>query len=140
MSSLGYVYGQYGVDPNGKKAASDLQAAITRAQYEDYQTRFLPYLNQLVGKTNATGTAESLAQAQTTLNESNQRANQMAFGLDARNMSRYGVQSNNAANDKRMMALGLAANNANTATQTMQNIVDRNQAVLSGGNLNPMGG
>lgn len=140
MSNLTGLYSQYGVDPNGKKSASELSAAITRAQYEDYQTRFLPYLNQMIGKVNATGTAEAMRGAQNYLQQNEQAANNMAFGLNARNLQRYSVLATNPANNSRLAALDMAANNANTATQTYQNIIDRNQAVLSGGNLNPIGG
>ena len=94
----------------------------------------------MIGKVNATGTAEAMRGAQNYLQQNEQAANNMAFGLNARNLQRYGVRATNPANNSRLAALDMAANNANTATQTYQNIIDRNQAVLSGGNLNPMGG
>jgi hypothetical protein len=139
MSDLSGMYSQYGVDPNSSKKASELSAAITRQQFNDYQTRFSPYLTQL----NSSVSDEAIKQRQTDMmgliNQQAAMQPQLTMQASQRNLSRYG-----AAQDPRAQGFGLrmaqldsAANASKQINQMNSDIEDTSMALLSGQKLTP---
>lgn len=139
MSYLSGMYTQYGVNPGSDKKASELSAAITRQQFNDYQARFSPYLKQL----NSAVSDSAIKQRQTEMmGLINQQANaqpQLTQAMSQRNLSRYG-----AAQDPRAQGFGLrmaqldsAANAAKQINQMNSDIKDTSMALLSGQKMTP---
>jgi hypothetical protein len=135
------IYSDYGVSSSSKKRANQLQAAITRAQYDDYQTRFVPYLNKLTAQVSD----EQVAADKSRWNNEfmNQAKNNPGLAMESsnRNLSRYGVSQDNRANKAGM---GLAkANSTSSAIANMnatnQAIDDRVTQLLSGQQLKAKG-
>ena len=76
-----------------KKGASNLSAAVTRAQYQDYLNRFAPVENYLVGQVDGRNTRDlglDVARA----NQSVMNAGTNMQGQQERAMGRFGLQYN----------------------------------------------
>lgn len=109
------IYKRYGVNPGGRERGSELSAAITRSQYENYRSRFQPLEDQLIEMYQNGPTEEDYQQGvessfarQDLTNEVNQRR----YGLQAR-------PDQQAAMDKRSeFAKGAAAIDAKNRFQT----------------------
>lgn len=86
------------IDPSNylmdkKEGASNLSAAVTRAQYQDYLNRFAPVENYLVGQVDGRNTKDlgfDVARA----NQSVMNAGTNMQGQQQRSMGRYGLQYN----------------------------------------------
>lgn len=109
-------------------SASSMSAQLTRAQWQDWITRFAPYETRL----------KELAMGQTDNQEAEQRAGQAvstAFntsqGSYARNRARYGLSAMPGMTDQ--MALSKTATQAAAINQTRQATRDRDMALLTGG-------
>jgi len=139
MSDLSGMYTQFGVDPNGKKKASELSAAITRQQFNDYQTRFSPYLKQLNNAVSDSAIQQRQSDMMGLINQQANAQPQLTQAMSQRNLSRYG-----AAQDPRAQGFGLrmaqldsAANAAKQINQMNSDIKDTSMALLSGQKLTP---
>jgi hypothetical protein len=133
------MYIRYGVDPNGDKKASELSAAITRQQFNDYQKRFSPYLTQL----NSAVSDSAIQQRQTEMTGLiNQQAGlqpQLSQASAQRNLSRYGAAQDQRAQGYglRMAQLDASANAAKQINQMNSDIKDTSMALMSGQKLTP---
>ena len=139
MSDLTGLYSQYGVDPNGDKRAQELSAAITRQQFNDYQTRFMPYLQQLNNMVSPSAVKEQQAEWTNNVMQQYKTAPQQGFGLTQRNLSRYG-----AAQDPRVASSGMRTSQIDAAANAVaqinsgnQQIKDRGMVLLSGQKMTP---
>lgn len=138
-SNLSAMYTQYGVDPNGDKRAQELSAAITRQQFNDYQTRFMPYLQQLNNMVSPSAVKEQQAEWTNNVMQQYKTAPQQGFGLTQRNLSRYG-----AAQDPRVASSGMRTSQIDAAANAVaqinsgnQQIKDRGMVLLSGQKMTP---
>lgn len=133
------IFAKNGVNRGSDHAASELSAAITRQQFNDYQTRFMPYLQKLNGMV----TPEAVKQQQTewtnTMLGQQQSQVQQGFGLTQRNLSRYG-----AAQDPRVASSGMRTSQIDAAANAVaqinsgnQQIKDRGMVLLSGQKMTP---
>lgn len=138
-TSLAGMYTQYGVNPNGSKRAQELSAAITRQQFNDYQTRFMPYLQQLNSMVSPAAVKEQQAEWTNNVMQQYQTAPQQGFGLTQRNLARYG-----AAQDPRVASSGMITSQIDAAANAVaqinsgnQQIKDRGMVLLSGQKMTP---
>lgn len=138
-TSLAGMYKQYGVDPNGSKRAQELSAAITRQQFNDYQTRFMPYLQQLNSMVSPAAVKEQQTEWTNNVMQQYQTAPQQGFGLTQRNLARYG-----AAQDPRVASSGMITSQIDAAANAVaqinsgnQQIKDRGMVLLSGQKMTP---
>lgn len=131
------IYSDYGVNPGSSKKASQLSAAITRQQYDDYQARFSPYLNKLTEKVSP----EQIAADKSNWNKEfvSQAANapEKAAGMTGRNMSRFGVASDSRANDSasKIAGIGAGSNAVSNMNNMNQSVDDRVMSLLGGQKL-----
>lgn len=131
------IYSDFGVSDGSSKKANELQAAITRQQYDDYQTRFVPYLNQLTAEVSPNQIAADKNEWNNTfMNQANEQG-LLSSAMTNRNMSRFGAEYNprlKKENDVAAKAYssGSAVSNMNNMNQSID---DRVVALLSGQNL-----
>ena len=137
--ALSNMYTQYGVDPNGDKRAQELSAAITRQQFNDYQARFMPYLQQLNNMVSPAAVKEQQSEWTNNVMQQYQTAPQQGFGLTQRNLARYG-----AAQDPRVASSGMRTSQIDAAANAVaqinsgnQQIKDRGMVLLSGQKMTP---
>lgn len=116
----------------GDEAASENQAALARAEYDDYKRRFVPIENELIGQLgNRSVYAENV-------NRATEAAGQ-AYGTSAdeyrRGLSRYGVTASDeqVADQQRQMGLSSAASQSEAANRTRLQTKNRNMQLLGGG-------
>lgn len=131
------IYSDYGVSSSSKTAANQLTAAITRQQYDDYQTRFAPYLNTLTDQVSDSQIAADKSKWNNEFLGQAQNNGLMAQGMTNRNLSRFGVsQDSRTQNSSKRLADIQATGNANSNMNTMsQSIDDRVMSLLSGQTL-----
>ena len=138
-ATLSGMYSQYGVDPNSDKRASQLSAAITRQQFNDYQARFAPYLSQLNNAVSDSAIKQRQTEMTGLINQQAAMQPQLSQAMSQRNLSRYG-----AAQDPRAQGYGLrtaqldsAANAVKQVNQMNSDIKDTGMALLSGQKMTP---
>ena len=131
------IYAQYGVNGNGRYRANDLSAAITRAQYKDYEERFKPYLQRLNSMVDPANVAAEKNKWTTRIADQAAGLPGMAQAQAGRNLSRFGTQADNRAKGYglRMGELTAASNQVGQTNQVRQDIDDRAMVLLSGQNL-----
>jgi hypothetical protein len=138
-SNLSGMYSQYGVDQNSKKKASELSAAITRQQFNDYQARFSPYLSQLNNAVSDSAIAQRQTEMTGLINQQAGLQPQSSQAMTQRNLSRYGAAQDPRAQGYglRMAQLDSAANAAKQINQMNSDIKDTSMALMSGQKLTP---
>lgn len=124
------------INPNdafsGDQGASDLQGRLSRAQWEDWKTRFRPYvtrLSDMATDNNAPGlAAEQAGQAMNgAFTASTQGLDMQRAGMGVSNTPRQ-----QAAQDRRM-ALAEGAATVDARNEARLSARDRQQQVLAGG-------
>ena len=85
------IFGKHGVGHNSDHRAAELTAAITRQQFDDYQKRFVPYLQKLNNMVSPAAVKEQQSEWTNNVMQQYQTAPQQGFGLTQRNLSRYGA-------------------------------------------------
>jgi len=120
------------VDPNSGTAASRL-GALTKAEWSDYQTRYIPIENQLMQQTtynnpNLAGQEINKAETDTSHTYDN-IANSSAIQL-----GRYGMSMNSdqQASSDRLNALGKSGAVVDAANNIRLKLTERNQQITSG--------
>lgn len=131
------IYSQYGINPYSDTRGSDLSAAITRAQYDDYQTRFLPWLDNLTDTVSDSSVAETKQYWQDKMLGQADSNAQNTAAATSRNQSRFGLaiddrtqKSNNSLNDAAFKASAVKGIN-----EMNQAVDDRVLTLLSGQKL-----
>ena len=120
------------VDPNNGTAASRL-GSITKAQWADYQTRFVPIENQLMNMTtynNKDLAGQEIGQARTDTSKSYDNI----AGSQAIQLGRYGMGMNadQQQSSDRLNALGKSGAVVDAANNIRLKLVERNQQIASG--------
>jgi len=120
-------------NPGSKTYASDTWADITRAQWQDYQARFVPYENELIGQL----TYDNPAIVQNEINKGTQTASSAydtANRMNQQNVGLYGAaltqgyqQQQNRTNQTQRSAA--VVNEANRIRQELQ---DQNRQIALG--------
>ncbi|CAN8139582.1 hypothetical protein THIOSC15_1660002 [uncultured Thiomicrorhabdus sp.] len=137
------IYSQFDdVNPNAKDRSNQLQAAITREQYDDYNDRFSQYLTTLTDQVSNEQVAadkskwNSIFQGQA--NTQADKANEMTN----LNLSRFGLTQNarESESNKRLAGLTASSNAVGNMNNMNQSIDDRVTALLSGQNLSDQRG
>jgi hypothetical protein len=131
------IYAEYGINPNAKDKANQLTAAITRKQYDDYRTRFRPYLEKLRDQVSPENVAQQKAQWGSQIAQQAASAPTQALGITSRNQSRYGTSMDGRSQGygMRMSELQAASNQVGQTNQTNQALDDRAAVLLSGSRL-----
>lgn len=116
------------------ETADQIQARITREQYDDYKNRFAPWVKKLNDQVSDKSIAESKLQWNKDINSSTNQA--LKNGLIASNLntSRFGVnEGGRAKSANNTLGLLSAAKNRTARTNaTNQDIDDRRMSLLSG--------
>lgn len=133
------IFAKNGVNRGSDHAASELSAAITRQQFNDYQARFMPYLQQLNNMVSPSAVKEQQVEWTNNVMQQYKTAPQQGFGLTQRNLSRYG-----AAQDPRVASSGMRTSQIDAAANAVaqinsgnQQIKDRGMVLLSGQKMTP---
>jgi hypothetical protein len=123
------------INPNdafsGSQGASNLNGVLTKAQWNDWITRFKPYVEKQAAIANDEGFAASQGQAAAT-------AVNTSYANTANNlqMSRAGMGLNLTANQKaaedRKMALGQAADSTNSYNSAQISARDLQDQIIAG--------
>lgn len=115
-----------------KGSARETQAYLSRQQWEDYKTRFVPLENELLAA------YDNPAQRQEGVNKAVSLANtayDTSQGIMGRNMARYGInmtpQQQASVQSSSNLSRSLAGVDAANRTKTMFN--ERNDQLLTGG-------
>lgn len=122
------------VDPGSKHYASEMAAAVQRAEWEDYKRRFRPVENELMGSIgNPQVLNDALARGQQAVSTSFDTS----AGVMQRGLSRLGVAMNPAeqAASDRSLSLEQARTGAAVDNMTRRNVKDRDLAIMGGGGL-----
>lgn len=137
MSSTGYVYSQYGVDSSSKGRANELQAAITREMWDDYQTTFEPYLSKMTDAASFSGQKKMTDELVTGIKNNYQGLAQRSDARSDRMMGRYGLKETGreSASSSRMSALNAAAGLNRDTTNARIDASNRVESLLTGGAL-----
>ncbi|WP_204352842.1 hypothetical protein [Salinicola peritrichatus] len=124
------------VDPEqafrGDQGASTLLGQLSRAQWEDWKTRYSPYIQTLADAAqNPTAAADAAAMASNSMTTAFDNS-QQGLAMQRQGM---GVQQTAAqqAADTRRQALNKAASSVSAGNQARISAVDRQQAILGGG-------
>lgn len=140
-NSLGYIYGQYGVNPSSKDRGNELQAAITREMWDDYQTTYMPYLDKLTYAGSTAGQAEMTNQMLGTIDNRYKGMAERTATRNNRNLGRFGIANDSrqsASNQRRNQltaALGLSQDKYNARLDA----TNRVEGLLTGGALSKEG-
>lgn len=140
QSASNDLYAQYGVDPNSKNKADDLQAAITRAQYDDFNGRYSGWMKNLQGQVSTATINADKARWGADIAQSSDQAYKNGLIGSQLNQERFGVKEAARARDTNQ-SLGLfnqAKNRLSQTNEMTQNIDDRRIALLNG--QRPKGG
>ena len=120
------------VDPDSGKAAGRL-GAVTKAQWLDYQTRFVPIENQLMQQTtydNPSLAGQEIGKAET---DTSGTYDNIA-GSQAIQLGRYGMNlsPDQQASSDRLNSLGRTGAVVDAANNIRLKLVERNQTIASG--------
>lgn len=131
------IYSDYGVSDSSSKKANQLQAAITRAQYDDYQKRFAPYLDTLTSQVSDSQIAADKSKWNNTFLNQAQSNGLTAQAMTSRDLGRYGVSNDNRTKDtsKRLADINATSNAVSNMNTMNQSIDDRVMSLLSGQKL-----
>lgn len=130
------ILGRRGGDGPGGPSAADTYAALTREQWRNYVSTFVPIENQLIEyATDRERPAQEMAQA----SELVQDAYQAQEGVQARRMRGLGLSLTGEEQAAQQRALGLSRSLADVGAQNMARdlTVQRQQSLL--GNPAPQG-
>lgn len=127
------------VSEGDKNFASKTMANVSRAEYEDYLTRFAPYEQKLIAQIdNGAAVDTMIGQANTAVDQG------MAQGLAdiQRTQAKYGTTSDATQQQagQRSMALSGAATKAGLANTVRTHARDRDMQIMSGTNVGAMKG
>lgn len=128
----GAMYVNPGKADWGRTSATELLGDLTRYQWEDWKTRFAPYITQLADIATDTQRPEASAQrAMETVGTSFEGARK---GLELQE-SRQGIALTDQQRQSRERMLGLAeaGAKANAANTTRNAVRDQQQQILAGG-------
>lgn len=156
MNSTGYPYGPRGmpgggqqtptvdqqafdygnIDPSqafqGKQGASDLMGQLTRAQWQDWKTRFSPYVDELIGEATDPEAGQNAA---TEAREAVGSAFDASRGLRDSNQASFGIQltpEQRKAQD-RIHNVTQAAAEVSAGNEARVSAQDRQKAIMAGG-------
>lgn len=136
VPSVSGSYG-YGVDEGanyGKHFAADTYASITRAQWNDYTSRFLPVQRQLI---DAVSSPELLNEQLSRIGTNYGSAAGQSQAVQAFRNQRYGVGGSQSGavgqSATTNAAMTQALSQASAMNATRQDSNDRSQALISGG-------
>ncbi len=120
------------VDP-GYGSAADRVGAVTKSQWTDYQTRFIPLENQLMNMTTYNNPAlagQEIGKAET---DTGKTYDNIA-GSSAIQLGRYGMSmsADQQASSDRLNALGKSGAVVDAANNIRLKLVERNQMIASG--------
>lgn len=120
---------------NSKHQAAHNQAAVARADYEDYKRRFMPIENELIGML---GNRAVYGQNVDRAVDATQQAFDTTAGEYQRGLWRYGIRPSQQqqADQDRKMGLASTAAQAEAANRVRMQTKDRNMRIM-GGNLAP---
>jgi len=133
----GDIYSQFGINSGASDKGNQLQAAVTRSQYDDYQRRFSPWLGTLTSMTSdAYVNGEKQRWAGDISKSATLSANNAATA-SSRGLSQFGAAQDGRANAQNQ-SLGLLGAGSNTVANTNnmnQSIDDRLLTLMSGQSL-----
>lgn len=110
--------------------ASDLSAKVTRAQWEDYKTRFQPVIDELTGYVDGTARKDALRNAQGLSMQAIDQGFEAAYGTADRVRSRYGLANQGLQTNS--TALEKAKQKVNAMNQLTRESQDRALYLASG--------
>jgi hypothetical protein len=112
--------------------AKRMRSWLTREQYDDYKTRFMPHEEQLL---DAVTGEQLLNERLTAIRNSAARTGGVSAGNASRTMGRYGVRQTQREREQSTTRDNLrqAATLASAENQTRQHIEDRDLSIISGG-------
>lgn len=119
----------WGIDTSSKHAAADTFAAMTRAQWSNYVSNFVPIENQLISfATDEQKPVEAMNQAGADIDT--QYA--ASAGIQARRNAGYGIQptADEAASNARATNLSAGLAKVNAMNNARQDTVDLQRSIL----------
>ena len=131
------IYSDYGISSSSNTKASDLQAAITRQQYDDYQARFSPWLDTLTSEVSDANIAQSKRDWSNEITQDSQNAMNRGLAASGRNMSRFGIAESARTKqaNKSLAEFSAGQNTVGNINNMNQSIDDRVMTLMSGQNL-----
>ena len=127
----------YGVNTSSKTYAGDTYAALTRDQWANYVSTFVPIENQLIKyATDPAVATTAMAQASTNVNDSF-NAQQ---GATARHLAGLGVTLTPEQQQAQQKSYGLSKSLADVGAQNMAGLITRNRQSSILGNPAPIAG
>ena len=113
--------------------AADLQAQVTRAQWEDYKLRYAPIVENLVDSVVGPNAAQTQQQVVNNASGFVDTAFSNSRGTAERMASAYGLSMPQRSD--RSSALEKAKEKVNAINQTRRSITDRNMSIATGLNF-----
>lgn len=128
------LYSKYGVDPNSKTKAADLQTAISREQYDDHKSRFGEWFATLKNQVSDGQISADKRRWSADIARSSDQAYQNGLIGAQLNKQRFGVNDSarSSAANQSLGLLGQAKNRLSQTNKMTQDINDRKMALLNG--------
>ena len=120
------------IDVNSKGGAGELNAAITREQWEDYKARFQPYEDRLAAIFKNGGLMEGEAER---IPEAGNQSFDTMRGIADRRLSRYGIAPNKdqTTSRDRMASLDKAIASVDAKNNLWATADERQDKIMTGG-------